>query len=239
LSEAISTRDDIMNYLIYCGVPASTAFAVMEDVRKGKGVKKEYEKIIRAADIPAWFIESCKKIKYLFPKAHAVAYVTMAFRIAYFKVYYPEAFYASFFSIRAEEFDADIVAKGLNHIQGEIEILAKKGNEVTAREKNVLTILEVSREMYCRGITVDRIDLHKADADRFQIGQGSLLPPLISLAGVGQTAAEAIIRARREQPFTSIEDLQHRARVSRTVIESLEKHGALAGLPPSDQLAFF
>jgi len=239
LSEAISTRDDIMNYLIHHGILADIAFSVMEDVRKGKGVKKEYEEAIRAAGIPEWFIQSCKKIKYLFPKAHAVAYVTMAFRIAYFKVYHPEAFYASFFSIRADEFDADIVANGLNRIQVEIEVLEKKGNEITAREKNILTILEVAREMYYRGITMKRIDLNRADAGCFQVSQGSLLPPLAALAGVGQAAAEAIVRARRERPFISIEDLQHRTRVSRTVIEALERHGALAGLPPSDQLTFF
>jgi DNA polymerase-3 subunit alpha (Gram-positive type) len=239
LSEAISTRDDIMNYLMQHGVVADIAFRTMEDVRKGKGVKKEYEEAIRAAGVPEWFIQSCKKISYLFPKAHAVAYVTMAFRIAYFKVYYPEAFYASFFSIRADEFDADIVVAGLPRIQEEIATLEKKGSEATAREKNILTILEVAREMYCRGITMERIDLQRSAASRFQVGKGKLLPPLAALPGVGQAAAEAIVRARQEWPFTSLEDLQRRSRVSKTVIEALEKHGALAGLPASDQLAFF
>jgi DNA polymerase-3 subunit alpha (Gram-positive type) len=239
LSEAISTRDDIMNYLMQHGVVADIAFRTMEDVRKGKGVKKEYEEAIRAAGVPEWFIQSCKKISYLFPKAHAVAYVTMAFRIAYFKVYYPEAFYASFFSIRADEFDADIVVAGLPRIQEEIATLEKKGSEATAREKNILTILEVAREMYCRGITMERIDLQRSAASRFQVGKGKLLPPLAALPGVGQAAAEAIVRARQERPFTSLEDLQRRSRVSKTVIEALEKHGALAGLPASDQLAFF
>ncbi|BCV21128.1 PolC-type DNA polymerase III [Moorella sp. Hama-1] len=239
LYEAISTRDDIMNYLMEHGVVADIAFRTMEDVRKGKGVKKEYEEAIRAAGIPDWFLQSCKKISYLFPKAHAVAYVTMAFRIAYFKVYYPEAFYASFFSIRADEFDADIVAAGLARVQEEIAALEKKGNEATAREKNILTILEVAREMYYRGITLERIDLEKSTANRFLVEPGRLLPPLGALSGVGQAAAEAIVRARQERPFTSIEDLQYRSRVSKTVIEALEKHGALADLPASDQLAFF
>ncbi|APC08184.1 PolC-type DNA polymerase III [Neomoorella thermoacetica] len=239
LSEAISTRDDIMNYLMQHGVVADIAFRTMEDVRKGKGVKKEYEEAIRAAGVPEWFIQSCKKISYLFPKAHAVAYVTMAFRIAYFKVYYPEAFYASFFSIRADEFDADVVAAGLPRIQEEIAALERKGNEATAREKNILTILEVAREMYCRGITLERIDLQKADASRFLVEPGKLLPPLAALPGVGRAAAEAIVRARQERPFTSVEDLQYRSRVSKTVIEALEKHGALADLPASDQLVFF
>ncbi|MDN5326945.1 MAG: polymerase subunit alpha, Gram-positive type [Moorella sp. (in: firmicutes)] len=239
LSEAISTRDDIMNYLMQHGVVADIAFRTMEDVRKGKGVKKEYEETIRAAGVPEWFIQSCKKISYLFPKAHAVAYVTMAFRIAYFKVYYPEAFYASFFSIRADEFDADVVAAGLPRVQEEIAALERKGNEATAREKNILTILEVAREMYCRGITMEHIDLQKADASRFLVEPGKLLPPLAALPGVGRAAAEAIVRARQERPFTSVEDLQYRSRVSKTVIEALEKHGALADLPVSDQLVFF
>jgi len=239
LSEAISTRDDIMNYLMQHGVAADIAFRTMEDVRKGKGVKKENEEVIRAAGVPDWFLQSCKKISYLFPKAHAVAYVTMAFRIAYFKVYYPEAFYASFFSIRADEFDADVVAGGLERIQEEIAALEKKGNEATAREKNILTIMEVAREMYCRSITCKRIDLDKSDASRFLVAPGRLLPPLGALSGVGQAAAEAIVRARQERSFTSIEDLQRRSRVSKTVIEALEKHGALAALPASDQLAFF
>ena len=239
LDEAISTRDDIMNYLMEHGVVADIAFRTMEDVRKGKGVKKEYEEAIRAAGVPEWFLQSCKKISYLFPKAHAVAYVTMAFRIAYFKVYYPEAFYASFFSIRADEFDADVVAGGLTRVQEEIAAMEKKGNEATAREKNILTILEVAREMYYRGITLERINLEKSAASRFLVAPGRLLPPLGALSGVGQAAAEAIVRARQERPFTSIEDLQYRSRVSKTVIEALEKHGALAGLPPSDQLVFF
>ncbi|NLW06892.1 MAG: PolC-type DNA polymerase III [Clostridia bacterium] len=239
LSEAISTRDDIMNYLIQHGMAAEIAFKIMEDVRKGKGIKKEFEVAMQAAAIPTWFVDSCKKIKYLFPKAHAVAYVTMAFRIAYFKVYYPEAFYASFFTIRADEFDADVVAGGLKRIQAEIDVLEKMGNKLTAREKNILTILEVAREMYCRGITMESIDLQKAEAVRFQVNGKRLVPPLAALAGVGQSAAEAIVKARQEHPFISIEDLQHRARLSKTVIEALEKHGALANLPASDQLAFF
>ncbi|MDK2820570.1 MAG: polymerase subunit alpha, Gram-positive type [Clostridia bacterium] len=239
LDEAISTRDDIMNFLIQHGVETNIAFRTMEDVRKGKGVKKEYEEAIIAAGVPEWFLQSCKKIKYLFPKAHAVAYVTMAFRIAFYKVYYPEAFYAAFFSIRADEFDADIVSAGKNVIQEQIEYLEKKGNQATARDKNVLTILEVAREMYCRGITMKHIDLKNSDVNRFKIKKGELLPPLVALSGLGQAAAESIVRAREQRFFTSIEDLQNRTRISRTVIEALENHGSLRGLPQSDQLAFF
>ncbi|GFN23847.1 PolC-type DNA polymerase III [Thermanaeromonas sp. C210] len=239
LSEAISTRDDIMNYLLHKGVPPEVAFRVMEDVRKGKGVKKEYEDIMRSAGVPEWFIQSCKKITYLFPKAHAVAYVMMAFRIAYYKVYHPEAFYAAFFSVRAEEFDADIICQGLDRVQEEIRSLERKGNEASARDKNFLSILEVAREMFCRGITLKRVDLARSHAVRFLTAPGQLLPPLASLAGVGRSAAEAIDRARREKPFTSVEDLQRRSRINRSVLEVLERHGCLAGLPATDQLALF
>ncbi|SMB95536.1 DNA polymerase-3 subunit alpha [Thermanaeromonas toyohensis ToBE] len=239
LSEAISTRDDIMNFLIQKGVAPELAFRVMEDVRKGKGVKKEYEEAMLAAGVPEWFINSCKKITYLFPKAHAVAYVMMAFRIAFYKVYYPEAFYAAFFSVRAEEFDADIICQGPERIRQEIEVLERKGNEATARDKNFLTILEVAREMFCRGIKLKRVDIATSDATRFLIAPGELLPPLAALAGVGKAAAEAIVRARQEKPFTSIEDLQRRARVNRAVLEVLEKHGCLSSLPATDQLVLF
>lgn len=239
LGEAISTRDDIMNFLIQKGVAPELAFRVMEDVRKGKGVKKEYEEAMRAAGVPEWFINSCKKITYLFPKAHAVAYVMMAFRIAFYKVYYPEAFYAAFFTVRAEEFDADIICQGPERIRQEIEILERKGNEATARDKNFLTILEVAREMFCRGIKLKRVDITKSDATRFLVAPGELLPPLAALAGVGKAAAEAIVRARQEKPFTSVEDLQRRARVNRAVLEVLEKHGCLSSLPATDQLVLF
>ncbi|HBT47792.1 MAG TPA: PolC-type DNA polymerase III [Peptococcaceae bacterium] len=239
LSEAISTRDDIMNYLLQRKVPPDVAFRVMEDVRKGKGVKKEYEDILLSAGVPEWFIQSCKKITYLFPKAHAVAYVMMAFRIAYYKVYHPEAFYAAFFSVRAEEFDADIICQGLERVQEEIKALERKGNEASARDKNFLAILEVAREMFCRGITLKRVDLARSHAVRFLTAPGQLLPPLASLAGVGRSAAEAIDRARREKPFTSVEDLQRRSRINRSVLEVLERHGCLAGLPATDQLALF
>lgn len=239
LSEAISTRDDIMNFLIQKGVSPDVAFRVMEDVRKGKGVKAEYEEIMRAAGVPEWFVQSCKKITYLFPKAHAVAYVMMAFRIAYYKVYYPEAFYAAFFSVRAEEFDADIICQGPERVRQEIEALERKGAEASARDKNFLSILEVAREMFCRGIKLKRVDLAQSAATRFLIGPGELLPPLGALAGVGRAAAEAIVRAREEKPFTSVEDLQRRSRINRSVLEILERHGCLEGLPATDQLVLF
>lgn len=239
LSEAISTRDDIMLYLIYKGMEPITAFKIMEDVRKGKGVKPEYEQAMRECNVPDWYIESCKKIKYMFPKAHAVAYVTMAFRIAYFKVYYPHAFYASFFTVRADEFDAALITQGVRAIKRAIQEIESKGNEATAKEKNLLTILEVALEMYQRGIKMRKVSLWESDATVFKIVGDELLPPFVALQGLGTTAAMNIVSAREERKFTSVEDLQVRARLSKTVIEILREHGCLEGLSETDQLSFF
>ncbi|MDS1029081.1 PolC-type DNA polymerase III [Bacillota bacterium LX-D] len=239
LSEAISTRDDIMLYLIYRGMEPGTAFKIMEDVRKGKGVKPEYEEEMRKHSIPSWYIESCKKIKYMFPKAHAVAYVTMAFRIAYFKVYYPQAFYATFFTVRADEFDAGLITQGAKRVKEAIQDIEKKGNEASAKEKNLLTILEISLEMFLRGIKLRKVDLWDSEATNFKIIDGEILPPFASLQGLGQTAAENIAVARQEKKFSSIEDLRVRSKLSKTVIEILRDHGCLRGLSETGQLSFF
>lgn len=239
LSEAISTRDDIMIYLMYKGMPPDLSFKIMEDVRKGKGVKPEYEQEMRSHGVPEWYISSCKKIKYMFPKAHAVAYVTMAFRIAYFKINYPLAFYASFFTVRADDFDAQLIVRGKDAVLRAIEEIEKKGNEASAKEKSLLTILEVALEMMARGYRFTPVDLSKSDAARFIITDDGLLPPLASLQGIGKTAAQNIVEARKERPFTSVEDLKYRGKATKTVIEVLEAHGALRGLAPTDQLCLF
>ncbi|NLK50909.1 MAG: PolC-type DNA polymerase III [Syntrophomonadaceae bacterium] len=239
LSEAISTRDDIMTYLIQQDLEPSLAFKIMEDVRKGKGVKSEFEEKMRGQQIPDWYIGSCKRIKYMFPKAHAVAYVTMAFRIAYFKLNYPEAFYASFFTVRADEFDAQLIVGSSAKVQGKIEELEQKGNEATAKEKSLLAILEVALEMYERKLKFRNVDLEKSDAYRFIITPQGLLPPLVALQGLGQTAAASIVEAREKQFFTSVEDLHSRTRVSKNIIEVMREHGCFNGLPESDQLSLF
>jgi len=239
LSEAISARDDIMVYLIQKGVEPSLAFNIMENVRKGKGVKPEHVAAMREKQVPEWFIESCQKIKYLFPRAHAVAYVMMAFRIAYFKVYYPLAFYASYFTVRADDFDADLITAGLNNVRAKLQELDEKGNALSAKEKGLQTILEVALEMYLRGFTFYKVDLYNSDATKFLIKDKGLLPPFAALQGVGQAAACNIVAARQERPFSSVDDLRLRGRISRAVIDILRHHGCLAQLPESDQIILF
>lgn len=239
LSEAISARDDIMIYLIHKGLEPSRAFKIMEGVRKGKGVKPEDEEEMRKNNVPDWYIESCKKIKYMFPKAHAVAYVMMAYRIAYFKVHHPAAFYTTYFTVRADEFDADLICQGTQAVLNKIEEIEAKGNQAQTKEKNLLTILEVALEMYVRGIKLRPVDLALSHATRFQITEQGILPPFAALQGVGDAAAKSITRTRKQKLFTSVEDLRIRAKLSKPVIELLQQHGCLHGLPETDQMVLF
>ena len=238
LKEVIACRDDIMTYLIRKGLPPGDAFNIMERVRKGKGLSADHEKLMEEHGVPKWYIESCKKISYLFPKAHAAAYVMMALRIAYFKVHHPLAFYSAYFTVRADDFDAGLVVRGPGPCRKEIERIDAKGNEATAKEKSLVTVLEVALEAMARGIRFLPVDLYKSDVSAFRIEDGALRCPLASLQGVGSAAAQAIAAAR-EQPFTSIEDLQRRAKVSRAVVDAMREHGALASLPETDQIALF
>jgi DNA polymerase-3 subunit alpha (Gram-positive type) len=183
LSEVISTRDDIMIYLMYKGVDPIISFNIMESVRKGKGLTPEYELKMKERDVPQWFIDSCKKIKYMFPKAHAVAYVIMAFRIAYFKVYYPKAFYAAYFSTRVNDFDADTIIMGRQAIEQKINELESKGNTLSLKEKNSLTILEVALEMYIRGIPLLPVELYKSHATKFLVKENGIRLPFNALQG--------------------------------------------------------
>jgi len=238
LANVVATRDDIMLYLIKNGLEPLTSFKIMEDVRKGKGLKPEYEELMKKYGVPDWYIESCKKIKYMFPKAHAAAYVMMAFRIAWFKVYYPEAFYVTYFTVRADEFDADIISRGQDRVRYEIKELERKGNEMTQKEKNLLTILEVANEMYARGIKCLPVDLYESDATKFKITEKGILPSLNALQGLGTAAAASIVEARKNGKFLSIDDLKIRAGISKSVIEILENHGCLEGMEQSNQVCF-
>jgi DNA polymerase-3 subunit alpha (Gram-positive type) len=239
LSECISTRDDIMIYLIYKGLPPKTAFSIMEKVRKGKGLSQEHEEIMLECKVPGWYIESCKKIKYMFPKGHAVAYVMMAVRIAYFKVYYPKEYYTTYFTVRADDFDAEILIQGEEALAKKLEELNSQGNMLTQKDKGLITILEISIEMYKRNIIFLRVDLYKSHSVKFLIEEDGIRLPINSLQGVGINAANSIVSARENGEFISREDLRLRAKVSKTVIETLDKHLCLRGLPESNQLSLF
>ncbi|WP_419726911.1 PolC-type DNA polymerase III [Terrisporobacter petrolearius] len=238
--EVISTRDDIMNYLIFKGLPPKMAFTIMESVRKGKGLKPEFIEAMKKNDVPDWYIGSCKKIKYMFPKAHAVAYVMMSFRLAYYKVHYPEAFYATYFTTKAEDFDADLIVKGLGSIRNKMDEIISLGNDATAKEKNMLTVLEVAYEMYARNIKILPVDIYKSDATEFKVmGEKQILPPMIALQGVGENAAIHIQQERENGEFISKEDLRKRTKISKTVIETLTNHGSLDNMSDKNQLSLF
>ncbi|MBP2650257.1 MAG: polymerase subunit alpha [Firmicutes bacterium] len=240
LSEAISTRDDIMIYLLQKGVKPQVAFKVMESVRKGKGIKPDDVAELKESNVPDWYIQSCQKIKYMFPKAHAVAYVMMAFRIAYCKVHYPLAFYAAYFTVRATEFDANLIVKGEPALRQKLlELEQKANNSMTAKEKGLQTIVEIALEMYLRGFTFHQVDLYKSDATRFLIVDSGLLPPLAALEGVGDNAARNIVEVRQGKPFSSVDDLRLRSRVSKTVIDILREHGCLRDMPENNQMMLF
>ncbi len=239
LKDCISTRDDIMVYLMYAGVPPKMAFTIMESVRKGKGLTEDFEKVMRENNVPDWYIESCKRIKYMFPKGHAVAYVMMAVRIAYFKVYYPEAYYATYFSVRADDFDADLICKGPGAIKAKLDELYELGNKATAKDKGLITVLELSYELYARGLKFKKVDLYISEATKFTIEEDGIRPPISALQGVGDNAAKSIVEARKSGEFISKEDLRIRAKVSKTVIETLSNHGCLEGMSETNQLSLF
>ena len=242
LSEVIGLRDDIMVYLIQHGLEPGTAFKIMEFVRKGRaakeGMPEDFEKAMRENDVPEWYIDSCKKIKYMFPKAHAAAYVMMAFRIAYFKVHYPAEFYMAYYTVRADLFDAAIMAKGKDRVVQEMKKIKIKGSSATANEKNLLTILELCHEMYERGIEFGSVSLYKSHPYKFSKEDGKIIPPLNAFAGVGTNAAEAIAKAREDGDFMSKEDLKARAGITKTVVEVLAENGVLDDLPDSSQISF-
>lgn len=239
IGDVIGCRDDIMVYLMQKGLEAKLAFTIMESVRKGRGLKDEWIKEMKAKGVPDWYIESCKKIKYMFPKAHAVAYVLMAVRIAYFKVYHPILFYATYFSVRAEDFDIDTMIKGSDAIRRRIQEIKAKGNDASTKEKNLLTVLEVALEMTERGFSFQKVDLYRSSATDFIIDGDSLIPPFKTIDGLGESAAHNIVKAREEGEFLSKEDLRERAKLSKTVLEHLEAHGCLEGMEEKNQLSFF
>ena len=242
LSQSICCRDDIMIYLIDMGVEPSHAFKIMESVRKGKGLKPEDESAMLEAGVPDWYIASCKKIKYMFPKAHAVAYVTMAFRIAYCKVHFPVAFYIAYFSVRADDFDASIMANGMGTAREAMaELLSKKkNNTISPKEEKLIPILEICIEMYARGIRFSDVDLYESHATNFlQTGDSVIRPPLNALPGLGENAAKSIAKEREQGAFRTREDLRLRTGITKTNIEILEANHCLDALPEKDQVTLF
>ena len=194
---------------------------------------------MRENNVPDWYIDSCKKIKYMFPKAHAAAYVMMALRIAYFKVHHPLEFYAAYFTVRADLFDAAIMTKGKEKVKAEMQVINLKGTGATANEKDLYTILEICLEMYERGYDFLPVDLYKSHARKFRIVDGAILPPLNAFAGVGDSAAEALMNGAKEGKFLSQEDLKSRTGVNKSVVETLAENGVLSGLAETSQIDFF
>ena len=250
LKDVIATRDDIMTYLIQKGVENFTAFTIMEKVRKGKGLSADHEQIMREAGVPDWYIDSCKKIKYLFPKGHAVAYVTNTVRIGYYKIHYPYAFYAAQFSVKYDQFDYDLMCNGMDKLKAKLLEVEKLGKEAEKKDQDMTPNMEMVYELYLRGLKFAPIDLYESRATHFRVievdGEKRLLPPFCTLQGFGETAARDLIRAREEVAkinengkFETIEELQKLSGLGKKNIELLKQNGVLDGLRETDQLTLF
>lgn len=241
MSEIIGCRDDIMMDLIHFGVNSETSFQIMEHVRKGRGIPDDWQKEMREADVPDWYIGSCLKIKYMFPKAHAAAYVLMALRIAYFKVYFPIIYYAAYFSVRADDFDLVAMAHGKEAVKNAMKEINDKGMDASTKEKNLLTVLEIANEMLERGFKFKMVDINKSDASDWLIMEDgkTLLAPFSAIPGLGLNVAKQIIAAREEKAFLSKEDLAKRGKVSQSIIEFMNEQHVLDDLPDENQLSLF
>ena len=239
ISTAICTRDDIMTFLINQGMDSELSFTIMESVRKGKGLKPEWEQAMTEAGIPEWYQESCRRIKYMFPKAHAAAYVMMAYRIAYCKVNYPLAYYAAYFSIRANAFSYELMCQGREKLEYYIRDYKKRSDSLTQKEQDTLKDMRLVQEMYARGFEFLPIDIYKSKATKFQIVDGKLLPPFSTIEGMGDKAADAVEMAAADGPYLSLDDFRQRTKVSKTVIDFMADLGLFGDLPASNQLSLF
>ncbi len=239
ISGCICTREDIMNTLILNGCESFLSFDTMEKVRKGKGIPEKYIEHIREHGIPDWFIDSCNKIKYMFPKAHAAAYVTMALRIAWFKVYKPHQYYATYFTVRADDFEISIARMTPNEIRQALKELHALPS-LTAKDKAKIVMLEMVLEMKMRKIEFCNIDIYASEALNFTVTEDNLIrPPLNAVPGLGETAAESIVSAREQEPFNSQDDLLQRTKLSSTLMQALADCGCLKDLPKSQQITLF
>ncbi|MDR2278732.1 MAG: PolC-type DNA polymerase III [Vagococcus sp.] len=239
LAKVIGCRDDIMVYLMHAGLEDGIAFKIMESVRKGKGIPDDWQKEMRDNNVPEWYINSCLKIKYMFPKAHAAAYVLMALRVAYFKVHFPIIYYAAYFSVRADDFDIAAMSQGKEATKAAMKEIMDKGMDASTKEKNLLTVLELANEMLERGFKFGMIDLYKSDAENFIIDGDTLIAPFRSVPSLGANVAKQIVIARNESKFLSKEDLANRGKVSKTIIEYMTENGVLKDLPDENQLSLF
>lgn len=239
LAKVIGCRDDIMVYLMHAGLEDGIAFKIMESVRKGKGIPDDWQKEMRDNNVPEWYIDSCLKIKYMFPKAHAAAYVLMALRVAYFKVHFPIIYYAAYFSVRADDFDIAAMSQGKEATKAAMKEIMDKGMDASTKEKNLLTVLELANEMLERGFKFGMIDLYKSDAENFIIDGDTLIAPFRSVPSLGANVAKQIVIARNESKFLSKEDLANRGKVSKTIIEYMTENGVLKDLPDENQLSLF
>ena len=239
LANVIGCRDDIMVYLMHARQDDGIAFNIMEGVRKGKGIPEEWQAEMRKHNVPEWYIDSCLKIKYMFPKAHAAAYVLMALRVAYFKVYFPILYYCAYFSVRASDFDLVAMSKGKDAVKEAINEINQKGMDASTKEKNLLTVLELANEMLERGYEFGMIDLYKSDAENFIIEGNKLIAPFRAVPSLGANVANQIVEARKDGPFLSKEDLANRGKVSKTLIDYMTENGVLKDLPDENQLSLF
>ena len=245
ISSCICTRDDIMTYLINKGLDSEESFTIMERVRKGavaKGKCKEwpeFKKDMAAHDVPDWYVWSCEQIKYMFPKAHAAAYVMMAYRIAYCKINYPLAYYAAYFGIRADAFSYELMCRGKEQLNYYINDYKRRSNTLSKKEQDTLKDMKIVQEMYARGLEFVPIDLYKAKATKFLIIDGKLMPPFSSIEGMGDKAAEAVEAASADGPYLSRDDFRQRTKVSKTVIDLMNELGLFEGIPESNQLSLF
>ena len=239
ITTCICTRDDIMIYLINRGLEHGLSFTIMESVRKGKGLKPEWIDEMKAHDVPDWYIESCKKIKYMFPKAHAAAYVMMGWRIAYCKIYYPLAYYAAFFSIRATAFSYELMCQGKEKLEYFMDDYERRKDQLSKKEQDTYKDMKIVQEMYARGFEFVPLDIYKANAHTFQIIDGKLMPALDTIEGLGDRAADAVVMAAEEGEFLSKDDFRNRTKVSKTVIDFMDDLGLLHGMPESNQMSLF
>ena len=239
LNEVICTRDDIMTYLIHQDMNKIQAFEIMEKVRKGKGLNSQDVHIMEQSQVPAWYVTACQKIKYMFPKAHAVAYVTMAYRIAWFKINYPLAFYSSFFGIRAEDFDAETILDGYEAVRGRIKEINKLGYDASPKEKKLIIILELALEMYARGFHFKPVDIYRSDAHKFVLADGGLILPFAALPNIGAAAAQGVINSRNDGEYISVQDFQARTRLNKNAMDMLRKENCFDGLPEKTQISLF